>query len=105
MARVPSRGCPAALASPRTWRTCSRVSRLASENGIRLEDDVEPRDVTDIGRVGRLDADVSGLGPPAQGFIGELGQEALSRPAERLADRLGERADLGHLVDRLRAAD
>ena len=64
--------------------------------GIRLEDDVEPRDVTDIGRVGRLDADVSGLGRALRRAVGELGQEALVRPAERLADRLGERADLGH---------
>ena len=42
---------------------------------------------------------------PAQGLVGELAEEApVAGPAERLADRLGERADLGDVVDRPRAA-
>ena len=46
--------------------------------GVGLEDDVEARDVVGIGRVGRLDADVSGFGTDPQRLVGEPPEQAPS---------------------------
>ena len=74
--------------------------------GVGLEYDIEPRDVVGVGRVGWPDADVSGFGPDPQRLVGhltgELAEEAPVGPGgQRLAHRLGQRADLGDEVDGL----
>ena len=65
--------------------------------GIGPEDDVEPGDVVEICLVERIGTDVTRIDGRAHGLVGKALEKRLIFVGNwRLAERLGQRADLGH---------